>query len=107
MVNVQAKIAANEIMARMNRIEEIWAMLDRYATTGSIEAVPTTAAKRSIEEMSRPELIRLCFTIHPNITKIKKRISAATDQAIKTELQIELAIRQAELQELINIRNNG
>jgi hypothetical protein len=101
----KAQTAATAIMVRMNRVTELWEMLDRYAETGVIEVKTNGPVRRRIDEMSRGDLIRFFFTIHPTITKLKKRLAAAKDEAKKAELQAELMMRQAELEELYKIRD--
>lgn len=99
-------IAAKEILTRMNRVTDIWSVLDFYERYGHLpqERGPV---RRRIDEMSRAELIRFCFTIQPTIAKLKKRIAAEKDELKKTALKTELAIRMEELQELQAIRDEG
>jgi hypothetical protein len=102
----QARIAAREVINRMNRVTDIWSVLDYFHKYGQLpqEKGP---ARRKIEEMSRPELIRFCFGIQPTIAKLKKRIANETNEVKKTTLQQELNYRMEELRELQEMRDNG
>lgn len=102
----QAQIAAREIIERMNRVTDIWSTLDYFHKYGELpqEKGP---ARRMIEEMSKAELIRFCFSIQPTIAKLKKRVADEKNQVKKAQLQIELNLRMEELRELQAIRDNG
>ena len=100
-----ARIAAKAIIERMNRITAIWGSLDYYQKHKKLPADEGNAVKRRIDEMSRPELISFCLSIHPTIARLRKRIESCEDELKKSQWQSELKMRLDELLELQNIRD--
>ena len=99
------RIAAMEIMKRMDRITEIWTKLDQFDKYGSVIEDHTGPVRRSINDLSRSELIQFCFNIYPTISKLKARINSEENELVKLALISELDIRQKELEELQKIRD--
>jgi hypothetical protein len=101
----KTRIAAGEIMRRMNRVTEIWTKIDQFEKYGTTEEEQKGPVRRSVNDMTRPELIQFCFNIYPTISKLKNRIKNEENELLKAQILAELAIREQELLELQKIRD--
>lgn len=96
--------AARTIVQNHKKIKAFWDEIDHFQKFGATPAENQKVLKRNIDDLSIGQIVTACFTLPPWITKAKKRLATLPDGAEKLQLQLEIELKEQELNDIKALR---
>lgn len=95
---------AGTIVGNHKAIKAYWDEIDHFREFGSTPTESQRVLKQNVEDMSIGQIVTLCFTLPQFICKMKKKLKNMADGPEKLQTMLELQIKEAELNEIKNLR---